>query len=188
MQTNDIAIIILAAGQSSRFGSSKMHHCLESGKSILNTCLEQYQKSFKNINVVLPDGDKANQIMINPVVHVVVSKHAINGMSQSIISGVESQPDASAWLIALGDMPYVRPETVLNLAIKATTNNIVVPMYGHRNGNPVIFGRNFYSQLMSLKGDVGAKKLINDNVSSVLKVPVGDQGVLLDIDRPEDIL
>ena len=188
MRTKDIAVIILAAGQSSRFGAEKIHYYLDTGKSILNTCIEQYQKSFTNISVVLSANDQAEKIITEQGVTVVVSEHSIKGMSQSIISGVQSQNDASAWLIALADMPYVKPETLSSLAIKATFNTIVVPVCGHRNGNPVIFGRDFYNQLISLKGDIGAKQVIKDNFSLVLKVPVDDHGVLLDIDRPEDIL
>ena len=187
MKADRIAVIILAAGQSSRFGSAKMHHYLDSGKTILNTCIEQYQKVFVNISVVISNDDKLGKMRIGSGVNTVVSEHSINGMSQSLITGIQSQPDVGAWLIALGDMPYVKSETISNLAGKATTNNIVVPECDHRRGNPVIFGRDFQTQLLSLQGDVGAKQLIQENQSLILTVPVSDQGVLLDIDRPEDL-
>lgn len=188
MQSEHIAVIILAAGQSARFGAVKMTHVLDNGKTILNTCVEQYQKSFANVNVVIPNATKLHQGLTGLDVNIVVSNHTAQGMSQSLIAGVKSQPNADAWLIALGDMPYVQAETASSLAEKATTANIVVPVCGHRRGNPVIFGRDFYSQLMSLQGDVGASQLIKANSSLVLKVLVGDKGVLTDIDRPEDIL
>jgi len=169
MKAERVAVIILAAGQSTRFGAAKM-------------------KSFTNVTVVVSKEDKLSRTLSGLGVSVVVSENSINGMSQSIIAGVQSQLNADAWLIALGDMPYVKSETVSMLAEQSTINNIVVPVCDRRHGNPVIFGRTFQSSLISLQGDIGAKQLIQDNSSLVVKVSIQDQGVLLDIDQPDDLI
>jgi len=187
MKIDDIAVIILAAGQSTRFGEKKMIYQLGNGKTMLRACVEKYQTVFANVTTVLSDDSEIQQSVKGLGVSFVISKHSSQGMSQSLIAGVQSQPNAKAWMVVLGDMPYVTVETIMTLAVNATEDNIVVPMCCAQQGNPVIFGRDFSTNLMSLSGDVGAKHVIKDHSSSVLEVAVEDQGVLLDIDRPESI-
>lgn len=188
MHPDNIAVIVLAAGLSTRFGKQKMSHRLDDGKTIFETCIERYQKVFKNVTVVTSDDYYLQQIGIKSGINVVGVNKPAKGMSQSIIMGIQSQPNASAWLIALGDMPYVKTDTLIQLAAKATENNIAVPVYDSRRGNPAILGCAFKEGLLSLQGDVGAKELINNSESRVCKVYVDDMGVLHDIDRPGDVL
>ena len=189
MHPDNIAVIVLAAGLSTRFGKQKMSHHLDDGKTIFETCIERYQKVFKkNVTVVISDDYNLRQRGIKSGINVVEVDNPAKGMSHSIIMGIQSQPNASAWLIALGDMPYVKTDTLIQLAAKATENNIAVPVYDSRRGNPAILGCAFKEGLLSLQGDVGAKELINNSESRVCKVYVDDMGVLHDIDRPGDVL
>ena len=188
MQTDHIAVVVLAAGQSSRFGNQKMSHFIGNGKTILRACIEQYQKVFSHITVVISNDANLKQEMAKLKVNVVVVNDPTKGMSQSLIAGIQSQANADAWLIGLGDMPYVKTQTLTKLAASSTRNNIVVPVCSSRRGNPVIFGCEFQTGLLSLQGDVGAKQLVNTNQLCSLEVSVDDIGVLHDIDRPEDVL
>ena len=188
MNADRISVVILAAGQSTRFGSQKMKHVLSNGKTILRSCVEQYKKVFSQVTVVIANDAQLNKKLTELGVDVVTVNQPELGMSYSLIAGIKSRSKAGPWLIALGDMPYVKTQTLSRLAVKATANNIVAPVCGDRCGNPVIWGESFRSQLLSLQGDVGAKQLIKMNVSDVLKVRVDDVGVLQDIDRPEDVL
>ena len=187
MNAECIAVIILAAGQSTRFGTVKMNHPLGKSNTILSACVERYQTIFTSVNIVVSTQVELDKAVTNNDTQIVISNNSIQGMSQSLIAGVQSQSTAHAWLIALGDMPYVQTKTIEKLAAKATTENIVVPVFDSKRGNPVIFGRRFYNDLMALNGDVGAKELIKSNLGSVCEVAVTDNGVLLDIDRIEDI-
>ena len=185
MSIDEIAVIVLAAGQSTRFGSSKMAHSLASGKSILETTLEQYRQVFTNTSVVVSEFSHYQHLGVP----LVLNKHAHLGMSQSIIAGIKAQTNAKAWLIALGDMPYVKATTLKKCAAQSAEELIVLPTFKHQRGNPVIFGAKFRDQgLMQLAGDVGAKSVIEDNLDSVVFVPVEDAGVVQDIDRKSDIL
>lgn len=188
MQTDHVAVVVLAAGQSSRFGNQKMSHFIGNGKTILRTGIEQYQKVFSHITVVISNDANVKREMAKLKVNVVVLNDPTKGMSQSLIAGIQSQANADAWLIALGDMPYIKTQTLTELVDPSTRNNIVVPVCSGRRGNPVIFGCDFQKGLLSLQGDVGAKKLLNSNQLSLLEVPVDDIGVLHDIDHPEDVL
>ena len=184
---SQIAVIILAAGQSTRFGSIKMNYPIEESKTILSVCFEKYQSRFTNMNIVVSTQVELDKIVIKGDTEIIASNNSVKGMSQSLIAGIQAQPNSRAWLIALGDMPYVQIQTIEKLAAKATTDNIVVPVFDNKRGNPVIFGQRFYDDLMKLDGDVGAKELINSNRDLVCEVDVTDIGVLLDIDRIEDI-
>jgi len=188
MHPDRISVVILAAGRSSRFGSQKMHYLLKSSKTILTTSIEQYQKAFSHITIVINNDVQLKQLEVELGVNVVIANLSDQGMSQSLIAGIQSQKNADAWLIALGDMPYVKAETLDKLALEATTSNIIVPLYKGRRGNPVLFGSDFQQGLLSLQGDVGAKKLLNKHKLCVLEVPVDDNGVVHDIDYPEDVL
>ena len=188
MHPDNIAVILLAAGLSTRFGEQKMSHRLGDGQTIFEASIKQYQKVFKNVTVVISSDSGLQKIATQLDINIVEVNDPTKGMSQSIIAGIQSQPDSSAWLIALGDMPYVKIETLIQLAEKATEINIAVPVYDSRRGNPAILGCGFKTGLLSLQGDVGAKELINRNELIVRKVHVDDMGVLHDIDRPEDIL
>jgi len=189
MNVNDIAVIILAAGHSTRFGSSKMMHRLPNGKTVLMTTIEQYRLVFENISVVLKQCDELVSSLAHSDVKRVLNPHAHLGMSQSIIEGLHAQNDAKAYLIALGDMPYVSVDTLGLCAERTSTESIVIPVCDGREGHPVIFGADFRDpMLVSLQGDVGGKPVIGQNIDLVTHVEVDDQGVLHDIDRPEDVL
>ena len=188
MRIDHIAVVILAAGRSTRFGSQKMIHCLFDGKTILQTSIDQYQKVFSNVTVVISNDSTLERSLKGSNVNIVVAKNADKGMSQSLIEGIQDQINADAWLIALGDMPYIKTDTLEKLISQSTKNNIVVPVCDGRRGNPVIFGCGFQSKILALEGDVGAKRVIDVNQSRALKVQVDDEGVFHDIDRTEDIL
>ena len=188
MRVDHIAVVILAAGRSTRFGSQKMTHRLADGKTILQTCIEQYQKVFSDVTVVISNDSTIERSIKDTNVNIVFAEHAHKGMSQSLIAGIQAQINADAWLIGLGDMPYVKTNTLEKFVSQSIKNNIIVPVCDGRRGNPVIFGCDFQAELLALEGDVGAKQIIELNQSRVLKVQVDDQGIFHDIDCTEDIL
>ena len=82
----------------------------------------------------------------------------------------------------LGDMPRIRPDTLVALQHQAAENLIVVPCYAGRRGHPVLFGRAFWAELLTLQGDQGARELLRLHAKSLLEVAVTDPGILLDVD------
>ena len=188
MRVDHIAVVILAAGRSTRFGSQKMTHRLADGKTILQTCIEQYQRVSSNVSVVINNDSILERSLKDSNVNIVVAKNADKGMSQSLIAGMQNQTNVDAWLIALGDMPYIKTSTLEKLTTQSAKNNIIVPVCDGRRGNPVIFGCDFQAELLTLEGDVGAKQLIELNQSRITKVQLDDDGIFHDIDRVEDIL
>lgn len=185
------ACIILAAGKSQRFGASKMLHRLANDKSILEQTVSQYSAHFSALTVVLNENQAHLEELLDQMkslqVEVVLSKWADLGMSQSLIAGLQQHEEATSIMIALGDMPYISAETIGQLSSAMSANQIVLPRYQGMLGNPVSFGQRFFAELGQLTGDQGGKKIVNAHADSVVLVDVDDQGVLLDIDTPEQI-
>ena len=181
--------IILAAGLARRFGGAKMLHPISNGRAMLAQTISRYQNSFDLINVVYPktDLDLAG-FLNNQHVEALGIEDNSKGLSQSLITGINGNLDAKGWLIALGDMPYVQSQTIEQIKNEMKFNNIVIPRFHSRVGNPIGFGRDFKEQLLMLRGDVGAKAITLENSISVVNVDVDDEGILLDIDYPSSII
>lgn len=105
------------------------------------------------------------------------------GMGDSIAAAVAQAPDCAGWLIVLGDMPFIRPETVEQIATALRNELIVVPTWQGRRGHPVGFGRAYGERLAGLSGDAGAKRLFRDG--RVFELAVEDPAIVWDIDTPE---
>ncbi|MCQ2030949.1 nucleotidyltransferase family protein [Stutzerimonas zhaodongensis] len=107
-----------------------------------------------------------------------------NGLGHSLAQAVAHYPAERGWLVALGDMPYLRPETIRRIASEIQQEHLVVPSYGGQRGNPRGIGSGYRTQLIALNGERGAQALFA--AGSVTDVDVDDPGALEDIDRPED--
>ena len=121
--------------------------------------------------------------------NVVTNPAYAKGMSGSLRVGLAAAGrDADAVIIALADQPFLSAATV-NKLIEEHLNSgaqIVVPSYDGRRGNPVLFDRSLFPQIMKIRGDVGAKSVVEDNKDAILEVPVEDEGVVVDLDTPKD--
>ena len=182
-----IAGIILAAGRSSRFGGDKMLHPMPGGASVIETTVDQYLKVFEQLTVVVTSAN-SHRLLGNPHIKLINLDDSSEGLSGSIRAGLNENMECDGWLIALGDMPYIQVASIEALRTRITKNNIVLPTLAGRQGNPVGFGRAFRDQLMCLKGDKGAKSVLQENAASVLAIPTLDKGVVHDIDVPRDVL
>lgn len=190
-----LSAIILAAGASSRMKSSVGEHKLRlrfpNGKTVLETTIERYAAlPFAEIIVVVPERDFF-PISHLPRVHIVFNPESERGMASSLQCGVSATSEESlAYCIALADMPFVQPETLLLLCEeflnKASIDAICVPLCEGKRGNPVIIGATYKQDLMSLQGDTGAKSLLQRFSHKVSSLETRDEGVLRDIDTAED--
>ena len=106
-------------------------------------------------------------------------------MGYSISAGVAAKPNASGWLILPGDMPRVRPATLVQVARQLALHPVVYAQYKGRRGHPVAFSSELYSELIGLTGDEGARRLVARYPAFGLDVD--DPGVLVDVDTVEDL-
>ena len=109
------------------------------------------------------------------------------GMAASLVHALrQSPPGTPAWLIALGDMPFVQPSTLRALAAAlAAGADIAVPVCGGQRGNPVGFSARHLPALLALEGDQGARAIVRSHPA--VDVPVDDPGIFRDIDTSADL-
>ncbi len=126
-----------------------------------------------------------------PVVFAHAEDYA-DGMSASLRAAITAVPETRAGaLICLGDMPFVRAETLDRLveAFDPDAGHIaVIPSFDGERGNPVLLGRALFGDIGRLTGDQGARPLLAAAPGRVVALPVDDPGILRDIDRPDALM
>ncbi|PTT81676.1 molybdopterin-guanine dinucleotide biosynthesis protein MobA, partial [Pelomonas sp. HMWF004] len=107
------------------------------------------------------------------------------GMGHSIVAGVAATGDAEGWLILPADMPLVKPCTILAVANGLERYPVCYAQHRGIQGHPVGFGTELYSELMALKGDEGARRIVARYAAQAIEVD--DPGVHIDVDTAEDL-
>ena len=116
---------------------------------------------------------------------VLPPEEAARGMGASIATGVAERSGAPGWLVLPGDMPLVKPATLLSVATALEQQPIVFAQHQGRRGHPVGFSAELYSELIMLGGDEGARRLLARYPA--LGLEVEDRGVLVDVDTVADL-
>ncbi|MFC3608728.1 nucleotidyltransferase family protein [Stutzerimonas tarimensis] len=107
-----------------------------------------------------------------------------DGLGTSLARAVAASPVSRGWLVTLGDMPYVRPDTYACLAAALDRRGLILPTYDGQPGHPRCIGADHADALLRLTGDRGAQALFAG--ATVQRLAVDDPGILKDIDRPGD--
>jgi molybdenum cofactor cytidylyltransferase len=109
-------------------------------------------------------------------------------MGHSLACGAQHVPTPAALLVALGDMPAIRTETVRRVRrALADGAAIAVPTHQGRRGHPVGFAAAVQAELGRLHGDQGARAVLQQHAARVQEIPVDDTGILCDVDTPADL-
>jgi molybdenum cofactor cytidylyltransferase len=183
-----IAGILLAAGAGTRFGGRKLLHPLPDGVPVGLAALRNLTSAlFPVVAVVRPGDDELRELLAAEGAEVVECAAAEYGMGHSLAAGVAHASAADGWVIALGDMPSIRPATIRAVAQALKEGSAaVVPVFAGERGHPVGFGRRFRPDLLALTGDAGARTILQADPSVVHRLVVDDPAVLQDIDTTED--
>ena len=181
--------IVLAAGMSSRMGALKQLLRLD-GKPLVEITLEKLRASTVD-EIVVVLGHAADRIEREARlegVRIVRNEAYREGMGTSLRTGLAAAAQAQAAMIVLADQPFVRPATIDRLIAQYREHQpqIAVPVYHGFRGNPVLLDRSVFPELMQLEGDIGCRAIFGSHSANILKVPVEDAGVLLDVDTMED--
>jgi molybdenum cofactor cytidylyltransferase len=184
-------LIILAAGRGSRFAAEG--HKLEQeiqGLSLLARTLVSAIASHLPVLVVTTEPLAAQARHFVAARDIVVLPEAGSaselGMGYSIAAGVGARPDAPGWLLLPADMPLVQPSTMAAVARALEHHPVAYAQHRGRRGHPVGFGAELYSELVTLTGDQGARRVIARYPAH--GVDVDDAGVLLDVDTEDDLI
>jgi molybdenum cofactor cytidylyltransferase len=185
-----ISAIVLAAGTASRMGKPKQ--LLKVGTTtLLGAVLDKVTGSNAD-EVILVLGSSASRIIRKTAARrskVVLNKDFLKGMSTSLKAGLGAlSPESDAVLVVLADQPLLSENTLNSMiqSYNATRSPIIAPKYHGKRGNPILFDRSLFPELLALTGDRGAKEVVERHPDLLLEVPVEDEGVVLDIDTRED--
>jgi molybdenum cofactor cytidylyltransferase len=187
--------IILAAGASVRFGQPKQLIKLRD-KYLVEWVVDAALNSRLQ-TVVLVLGHEHQKILKalgtrgrHPKLQVVINRHYHEGQSTSLKAGLTCVRQAfSAVMFLLGDQPMITSNTIDLLLdqFQDSERNICVPVFEGQRGNPTIFKRPIYDEIMMIKGDVGARKIISKSDERVLFVEIEGSLCFFDIDSQQDL-
>ncbi|MCE2576112.1 nucleotidyltransferase family protein [Komagataeibacter sp. FNDCR2] len=192
-----IAAIVLAAGTSSR--TAPLHKLLApdaTGLPMIARTLRAVTASRADpVTVVL--GHRAGEIheaalpgvQAGRTVSFITAPDYVAGLSQTLAAGIQAlgpRHDVAGALICLGDMPLIGTDLINRLiaAFMARPDRPgALPMLGGRWGNPIIWNRALFPALMALRGDQGARGLVLQHQSAMLRIPAGPE-ITQDFDTP----
>jgi molybdenum cofactor cytidylyltransferase len=187
-----IVAIVLAAGRSSRMGNAnKLLARMPDGRRMIEQTVDHVAASAAGPILVVTGHQEAEirAALAGKPVRFVSCQDYAEGMAASLRSGVSALAgEIGAALICLGDMPLVDAPTLGRLltAYDPTEGReIVIPSFDGQRGNPVLWGRRFFPDLMRLTGDTGGRQILHRYMESVSEVSVDSDSVLRDFDTPE---
>lgn len=193
-----IAALVLAAGRSTRMGAVNMGAVNKliaeiGGKPLVRIAAEQAVASRANPVIVVTghEREKVEAALKDLPVRFAHNPDYAEGLGTSLKAGIAAVPaDADGVVVCLGDMPQVTSALIDQLLGAFDPEKgalIVVPTIEGRRGNPVVWSRRFFPDLMQIQGDVGARHIIGNYAEAVVEVPVAGPAALVDVDTPESL-
>jgi molybdenum cofactor cytidylyltransferase len=188
-----VAAVVLAAGRSTRMGAVNKMLAEIGGKPLVRIAAEQALASRAKPVIVVTghERERVEAALAGLSVRFVHNPDYADGLGTSLKAGIAAVPeDADGAIVCLGDMPQVDAALIDKLIAAFDPERgalVVVPSIDARRGNPVVWSRRFFHDLMSIDGDIGARHLISSYAEAVAEVPVVGAGALTDVDTPESL-
>ena len=188
---NKIKKIVLAAGESKRFGDKNKLSEMINNKPIINHVLDTLFEIFDYSELIVIIGHEhklIKNLIFNKNIKIIENIDYKKGIGTSIALGVNYlERDIDGVMIIPADMPYLNSKDLFNLEkkfIELNCEKVVMPEYNSRIGNPVILPRSYFNILKSLKDDFGARSLIKNKDIITLKTGFG---TIFDIDTRDEL-
>jgi len=185
-----IGVIILAAGWSRRMGQPKML-LPWGGSTVIRSVIETiHAAGLEDILVVTGANREGVEAEVGGSAQTVFNRaHEEGEMLSSIQTGLAAlKEDVQAALIALGDQPQIRTDTVTALlaARRETRAGLIVPSYNNRRGHPWLVERGFWTEILAMRSPASMRDFFRLHTDSIQYVQAPDPSVLADLDTPED--
>jgi molybdenum cofactor cytidylyltransferase len=186
-----IAAVVLGAGKSSRMGGPNKLLAEINGKPLVRIVTEAALASHARPVVVVTghQRDKVEAVLGGLPIKFAHNPHYADGLGTSLKAGIAAlPPDVDGAIVCLGDMPQVDAEIIDRLIGAFDPDHgalVVIPTIDGKRGNPVVWSRRFFPDLMTVEGDIGARHLIGRYTEAVAEVPFTGTAALTDVDTPE---
>ncbi|WP_419689049.1 nucleotidyltransferase family protein [Burkholderia theae] len=184
--------VLLAGGLGQRFDPSGLHSkllaLLPDGTPVAVAAARHLAAATADVIAIVRPGAEKLAILLNEAgCQVVYASDTERGMGATLAAGVRATPDATGWLVALGDMPWIAASTyeAVTRALDTDGASIIAPAHRGVRGHPVGFAAHHYDALAALDGDTGARTLFAS--APVQLLDVDDPGILRDVDTPADL-
>ena len=188
-----VAAVVLAAGRSLRTGSANKLLAPVGDKSMIECTVDAVLQSQPCTTIVVTghDAHAVRTRLAGRALRFVHNPDFADGLSTSVRAGIASLGDEiEAALICLGDMPRITSQLLRRIVAAydpVTGCAIVVPRYAGKRGNPVLWDRRFFAEILTLTGDVGARRLLTKHADLVCELASDDAAVLVDYDTPQEL-
>jgi len=187
--SGEIHCIVLAAGNSQRFCSDKTKICFNGKPMSINIAIT-LQAITPNVLLIIHQGNRSlQQAADKQGIRYIINNHN-SGIGSSISQGITASLQARGWLICLGDMPFIQPDTyqkVHTALLQGDKHSIILPRYNKKAGHPAGFSSAWNTQLQNLTGDSGGRAIISGNTNHIQYIDVDDSGIHIDIDTQNDL-
>jgi molybdenum cofactor cytidylyltransferase len=189
-----IAAVVLAAGRSTRMGGPNKLLAEIAHRPLVRIAAEAALASRAKPVIVVAghQRDEVEKVLAGLPVRLVHNPDYVQGLGTSLKAGIAAVPaDADGAIVLLGDMPQVDARLIDRLIAAFDPDRgalVVVPTFEGRRGNPVLWSRRFFPDLMAIEGDVGARHLIGRYGEAVVEVPLDGKAALVDVDTPEALI
>ena len=185
-----ISAILLAAGQSKRMdGENKLTKKIRGIPLIKNSVKNILASPVDELIVVLGYQKEIIEKLIdkNEKIKFVFNNNFESGMASSIKIGLNNLSEKTeAFFICLGDMPMINQDVYNQLIRSRNNKEIIVPTYKGQQGNPILFSKSMKSIIISIEGDIGAKKILEQNKDKILKVKIDDINITKDFNTKDN--
>tara|TARA_B100000029_G_scaffold403489_1_gene403285 strand:- start:1132 stop:1704 length:573 start_codon:yes stop_codon:yes gene_type:complete len=185
-----ISAILLTAGQSKRMnGENKLIKKVKGKPLILHSVENILASSIDELIIVLGFQKEILEKLIdkNEKIKFIFNKEFESGMASSIKVGLKQlSKNTESFFICLGDMPMITADIYNQLINYRKQKDIIVPTYNKRQGNPVLFDKSMKEKIMSINGDVGAKKILELNKEKILNFEINDQAITKGFNTQKD--
>ncbi len=189
--------ILLAAGRGRRYagaaaGQDKLLAPLPDGTPVVVAAEASLRAAVSRIVAITrADNERVAALLAQAGCDVITTDSDADGLGDSLAAAVRhimqtADHGIEACLVALGDMPWIRADTCLQVAVASRQHAIVTPVWNGQRGHPVAFQRTIWPALAVLAGDVGARAVVARY--GVTELAIDDAGVCADVDTPDDLI
>ena len=186
--------VLLCGGRATRFGADKLLAEVRIGGLDAPLAAHAARNLLEGVGsalAIVPAGaDRLREALARAGCDVIESDRTREGMGASLAAAVEASGSPDGWIVALGDMPLIRPATfhaVREALAGGALVAAVVDRASGQRGHPVGFSALLRSELAQLRGDVGARGLLAKHADELVSVPSDDPAIFFDVDTAEDL-